>query len=212
MLEPSGLYYPYRLTRYFLLGMQDVLGAEGLDTILGLAGLATYLNDLPPDTLERKFDFAYLAALSGALEEWYGARGGRGLALRTGRSWFTQGFQSFGAFAGMAHPAFQALPQPSRAQMGLKTLTTVFNQYTDQTTKLKVHETTYTVTVEVSPMAWGRQADKPVCHALVGLLQECMHYASGGFEYHVHESECRAAGHDDCLFVINQKPIGQTGG
>jgi hypothetical protein len=211
-LEPSGLYYPYRLTRYFLLGMQDVLGTEGLDTILGLAGLTTYLNELPPDTLERKFDFAYLSALSAGLEDWYGARGGRGLALRTGRAWFAQGFQNFGAFAGMAHPAFQALPLASRAQIGLKTLTTIFMQYTDQETILTVQDNVYLVTVDVSPMAWGRQADRPVCHALVGLIQECLHQATGGYEFHVHESACRAAGNDECVFVINQKPIGQTGG
>ncbi|MBZ0302915.1 MAG: 4-vinyl reductase [Anaerolineae bacterium] len=212
MLEPSGLYYPYRFARYFLLGMQDVLGAEGLDAIVGLAGLTTYLSDLPPDTLERKFDFAYLAAVSGVLEDWYGARGGRGLALRIGRSWFIQGFHTFGALAGLAHPAFQSLPLNRRAQISLDALAAIFNQYSDQQTVFSIHEATYQLTVDVSPMAWGRQSDRPVCHALVGLFQECLRQASGGYEFLVHESACRAAGHDECIFVINQKPIGQTGG
>lgn len=212
MLEPSGLYYPYRFARFYLLGMQDVLGTEGLDAILGLAGLTTYLRDLPPDNMERKFDFSILAALSAALEEWYGPRGGRGLSLRIGRSWFDQGLHSFGAFAGMAHPAFLALPLHSRARLGLDALCAIFMQHTDQQMKLTVHDTTYEVSVDVSPMAWGRQADRPVCHALVGLMQACLHYASDGYEYHVYENACRAAGYDDCVFVINQKPIGQTGG
>lgn len=212
MLEPSGLYYPYRFARYFLLGMQDVLGAEGLDAIVGLAGLTTYLSDLPPDTLERKFDFAYLAGISAALEDWYGPRGGRGLALRIGRSWYSQGFHHIGALAGLGHPAFQSLPLASRTQISLDAFATIFKQHTDQQTRLSRQEGTYQLAVDVSPMAWGRQADRPVCHALVGLLQECLHQASGGYEFLVHESACRAAGHDECTFIINQKPIGQSGG
>ena len=212
MLEPSGLYYPNRFARFFLLGMQDVLGSEGLDAILSLAGLATYLDRLPPDTMERKFDFAYLAALSDSLEEWYGPRGGRGLALRIGRAWFEDGFQSFGAFAGMDHPMFQALPLESRAHIGLDALAAIFMQCTDQRTTFSVQPETYQITIDVSPMAWSRQADRPVCHALVGLLQACLNRASNGYEYHVHESACRATGHDECVFLINQKPIGQSGG
>jgi len=213
VLEPSGLYYPNRFARHFLLGMQEVLGTEGLDTVLGIAGLTTYLGELPPDNLERKFDFAYISAISAGLEEWYGARGGRGLALRIGRAWFAQGFSSFGAFAGLSDPAFQALPRASRTRIGLEALATIFSQRTDQQTSLTVQDAVYLVTVEVSPMAWGRQADRPVCHALGGLLQECLHRASGGYEYLVHESACHAAGHDECVFVINHKPIGQkTGG
>lgn len=212
MLEPSGLYYPYRFARSFLLGMQDVLGAEGLNTVLGLAGLNMYVEDLPPDTLQRQFDFAYLSAVSQALEEWYGPRGGRGLALRVGRSWFAHGFRSFGAFAGMADPVFRTLPLASSTRIGLEALAATFMQHTDQRTRLTVQEGAFLITVDVSPMAWGRQADRPVCHAFVGLFQECLNRASNGYEFLVHESACRAAGHDECVFVINQKPIGQTGG
>lgn len=212
MLEPSGLYYPYRFARYFLLGMQDVLGTEGLEAILSLAGLSTYLAELPPNTMERKFDFVYLTALSEALEEWYGPRGGRGMALRIGRAWFDQGFSHFGAFAGFADPAFQALPLPSRAYISLEALTAVFIQHTDQHTTFGTQDSTYRIVTEVSPMALGRQTERPVCHALVGLMQACLSRASNGFEFHVYESACRAAGHDECSFVINQKPIGQLGG
>ena len=209
MLEPSGLYYPYRFARFYLKGMRVVLDAEGYDAVLGLSGLTTYFSELPPPTLERKFDFAYFAALSEALEEMYGARGGRGMALRIGRAWFEAGFENFGAFAGMMHPSFQSLAQPSRARIALEALAAIFVQYTDQNTQFSIQDSTYQLEVDVSPMAWGRQAERPVCHAFVGLIQACLSLASNGYEYHVHERSCRAAGHDECRFEVNQKPIGQ---
>lgn len=212
MLEPSGLYYPNHFARSFLLGMREVLGAEGLDSILTLTGLTTYLSQLPPDNLERVFDFAYLSAISSALEDWYGPRGGRGVALRVGRSWFEQGFATFGAFAGLNDPAFRVLPLSSRVHIGLEALAAIFIQHSDQETILHTQDSAYHLHIEISPMAWARQADRPVCHAQVGLIQACLRRVSGGYEYHVYESACRAAGHDECMFVINRKPIGQTGG
>ena len=59
-----------------------------------------------------------------------------------------------------------------------------------------------------SPMAWGRRSDKPVCHALAGILQEGVRWASNGYEYIVYETVCHACGDDHCVFTINKTPIG----
>lgn len=209
MLNPSGLYYPNRFARYFLQGMQDALSEDGFAAIRDIAGLTTYLSNWPPDTMDRQFDFAYIAALSEGLEELYGARGGRGVALRIGRAWYEQGFKTVGALAGFQHPVFQGLSLERRAHVGLQALTNVFNQHSDQQTTLQEEGSTYIVTVEISPMAWGRQEERPVCHALTGLIQGCLHSASNGYEFHVREHMCRATGHDECVFAINKKPIGQ---
>jgi hypothetical protein len=207
VLEPSGLYYPNYFVRSFLQGLRAVVGDEGYVAVMELAELAP--DELPPADMERHADFAQLGAVSAALESVYGARGGRGLALRLGRAWFDEGFRSFGAFAGLSHPAFQSLDLAQRTHIGLHALAAIFDQHTDQTTQLTQSDTTYALHVDVSPMAWGRHADRPVCHALVGLVQACLHAASNGYEYHVYESTCCAAGHDECCFVINKKPIGQ---
>ena len=102
MLEPSGLYYPNRIARAFLLSMADVMGHNGLNAVLSLAELERYIDDLPEDVLSRRFDFAEMAALNQALEDMYGARGGRGMALRVGRACFAQGLKRFGALGGVS--------------------------------------------------------------------------------------------------------------
>lgn len=208
MLEPSGLYYPNRFARLFLLAMEDVMGKRGLNTILSMAGLEAYIDNPPPDTLARQADFAYIAAINQALEDTYGARGGRGIALRVGRATFSRGLKDFGALAGMATPAFQALTLEKRAQIGVQALAAVFTNFTDQTTLLEESETYYNLVVEISPMAWGRTAERPVCHALTGIFQEGMRWSSRSYEFHVQETACRATGSDACVFKINKNPIG----
>ncbi len=165
-------------------------------------------RQLPPDTLERAYDFANFAAFCDALEGMYGARGGRGMALRIGREWFGRGMKSFGALAGLADPAFQVLPLEMRCKIGLEALTNVLTHYSDQRIQLQDEDECYHWVVETSPTAWGRVADKPVCQAQVGLLQECLNWASGGREFHTYERACTAVGSPQCIFTIQKKPIG----
>ncbi len=206
MSEPSGLYYPNRLARYFVLAMEDVMGKSGVGMVLNMANV----EHMPPDTLAREFDFAWMAALNMALEEMYGPRGGRGLALRIGRSCFAQGMKTFGAMAGVSDSAFKALPLEARCRLGLTALADIFTNFSDQKTTFSENDRSYQMVVEVSPMAWGRTADKPVCHALVGILQESLRWISNGHEFYVSETQCRATGSDSCVFAVNKKPMGQA--
>ncbi|NJL95677.1 MAG: hypothetical protein HC915_19075 [Anaerolineae bacterium] len=90
MAEKSGLYYPNKLARITLEAMEEIMGKNGLNAILNLAGLSEYIGNYPPDNLEKAFDFTDFTALMVALEDMYGPRGGRGLALRAGRAAFAR--------------------------------------------------------------------------------------------------------------------------
>ncbi len=78
--EKSGFYYPNKFARITIEALEQVMGKNGLNAILHLAGLSEYINNYPPNNLEKEYDFAYFTALCVALEEMYGPRGGRGLA------------------------------------------------------------------------------------------------------------------------------------
>jgi hypothetical protein len=207
VLETSGLCYPNRIARLFFLAMEDVMGKGGLNQILNLAGLESFIDEPPPDNLARQFDFTYLAAICEALEVTYGERGGRSIALRMGRSVFARGLKSFGAMSGVTDPAFVALPLDTRMELGLGALVAIFNTFTDQESSVQNRGDYYEFSTDVSPMAWGRQSERPVCHALTGIIQESLRWVSDGHEYLVHEVACRAAGAERCEFRINKKPI-----
>ena len=211
MLEPSGLYYSNRIARFFFRAMEVVLGRGGLEVLLSTSELDRYLAELPPDNLARQFDFADMAAVNEALEDAYGERGGRSMALRIGRAWIEAGLNSFGAMAGMQHPAFQNLPVEERARIGLQALADIFTRFSDQQTTLESDETYHWMFVDASPMAWGRNSETPVCHAITGLCQQTLNWATGGYEFHVQEVECESRGDERCVFRVNQTAIGKVG-
>jgi predicted hydrocarbon binding protein len=207
-IPKAGLYYPSKFGLITLKSLEDVMGKNGLNAILNLAGLATYVDSYPADTLEKTFDFSDLSSINIALEEMYGPRGGRGLALRAGRATFADALKNFGALAGVGDLAFKVLPLQAKLRVGLPSMAKIFTQVSDQHSTVEEHENEFVYTIHKCPVCWGRSGvDKPACFIAVGLLQEGLKWVSGGNEFRVNESKCVAMGDNVCEFIIQKEPI-----
>lgn len=207
-IPKSGLYYPNRIARIYLQAMEEVMGKNGLNAILNMANLQNLVDNYPPENLDRAFDFADYSALNGALEEMYGPRGGRGLALRAGRASFAQGLRNFGALAGAGDLAFKVLPLPAKLKIGIPAMAKVFSTMSDQKSTVEETATEFLYTMKPCPVCYGRKSDKPMCHAGAGLLQEGLKWLSGGQEFKVYETKCLGCGDDACVLVVQKEPIG----
>ncbi|HNB50847.1 MAG TPA: 4-vinyl reductase [Anaerolineales bacterium] len=207
-IPPSGLYYPNKFALITLDAFEQVMGKNGLNAILNLAHLTHLIDNYPPDNLNKEFDFAYYTAVNVALEEMYGPRGGRGLALRAGRALFADALRNFGALAGVGDLAFKVLPLPAKLRIGIPAMARIFTQVSDQRTTVQELDNEILYTIHKCPVCWGRAgSDKPVCFIATGLLQEGLKWVSGGSEFRVNESRCIAMGDEVCEFVIQKTPI-----
>ena len=207
-IEESGLYYPNKFGLITIKALEDVMGRNGLNAILNLAGLTKYIDGYPPDNLEKGFDFTELSALGVALEDMYGPRGGRGLALRAGRATFSDALKDFGALAGVGDLAFKVLPLQAKLRIGLPAMAKIFSQVSDQHSTVEEKDAEFIYYIHKCPVCWGRTgSDKPVCFVATGLLQEGLKWISGGSEFRVNESRCQAMGDEVCEFVIQKEPL-----
>ena len=210
-MEPitkSGYYYPNKFALITLNALEDVMGKNGLNAILNLANLGKLIDNPPDDNLNKEFDFADFSAINQALEDMYGPRGGRGLALRAGRATFADGLRSFGALAGAGDLAFKVLPLQAKLRIGAPAMAKIFSQMSDQISTVEEKENEFVYTIHRCPVCWGRHDEnKPVCFVATGLLQEGLKWVSGGNEFRVNESKCVAMGHDICEFIIQKTPI-----
>lgn len=207
-IEPSGYYYPNHIARIYLEAMEEVMGKNGLNAVLNLAGLSHLIDNYPPANLKKEFDFAHYSALNGALDELYGPRGGRGLQLRAGRASFAKGLQGLGALSGVGDLAFKVLPLPAKLKAGIPAMAKVFSQVSDQKSTVEDKGDHYNYKMFPCPVCWGRHADRPICFAGKGLLEEGLHWVSGGRKFRVDEIECVAMGDAACVYAIYKEPIG----
>src|SRR5688572_24221620 len=151
--------------------------------------------------------FETVSLLQKTLEQAYGHRGGRGLALRAGRACFKYGIKEYGSLMGITEMAFRLLPLQTKLQVGAKSFAELFNRYTDQKVHLEENEQKIFWHIERCPLCWERTADEPVCHLAVGLLQEALYWLSGGKVFNVEETACIARGDQACTIVLDKTPI-----
>jgi predicted hydrocarbon binding protein len=209
-MEPipkSPYNYANKIVLIAMKALEDVMGKNGLNAVLNLAHLPHLIDNFPPGNLKREFNFADFSALNLALEEMYGPRGGRGLALRAGRAAFADSLRTFGALAGASDLAFIALPLSVKLRIGVPAMAKIFSLISDQYSTVQELENEFIYTIHLCPVCWGRKSEKPCCYIATGLLLEGLRWVSSGHEFRVNESRCVAMGDPVCDFVIQKMPI-----
>jgi predicted hydrocarbon binding protein len=201
------LYYPNKIARIYLEVLEDIMGKNGLNSVLHKAGLEQLIESYPPDNLRREFDFADFSTLNQALDDTYGPRGGRVFALRGGKAAVKAGLEAFGAAVGIGGLAMKVLPNAAKLKIGLPAMAQIFTRFSDQTSHVQEKDDRFVYIIDKCPVCWGRHSDRPICHGAVGLLQGGVHWASGGKDYKVVQTRCHAMGHQDCRFDIYKEAL-----
>lgn len=206
-MNNNAFFYPQKMGRIILLGMEEVISKGGVESILHLAELDDLIQNYPPSKPERSFSFEKVSLLLGTLEQAYGPRGGRGLALRTGRASFKYGLKEYGSMLGLTEVAFRLLPLSTKLRVGARSFAELFNKHTDQRVRVEETDSTIFWHIERCPLCWERKADEPICHLAVGLLQEALYWLSGGKVFNVEETACIARGDSNCTILVYKTPL-----
>lgn len=203
----DNFFYPNRMGRIVLTAMEDIMGRHGVNATLNLAGLEARVDNYPPNNLDKAFAFRELSLIQESLDEMFGSRAGRALALRTGRETFKYALKDFMPVMGIADLAFRPLHLGIKIKIGLEVFAETFNKFTDQVVRLREDTDRHLWRIERCPVCWQRSTDSPCCHLAVGLLEESLSWVSNGRSFRVEEEACIAAGGDVCLISIYKKPL-----
>ncbi len=207
-IPESGYFNTNKYARIFLESIKEIIGENDLLSILDYAHLSSLKENLPPDNIERAFDFSHFSMINKALEEVYGTRGGRGLALRVGRIAFDDVLKGYGTLAGVGDMAFRLMPMQRKIKYGLKGMARIFSEISDQIATLEERDEYFLYQIQRCPVCWDRTGDEnAVCYYMVGLLKEGLHWVSGGREYNITETRCAALGDEICEFKILKTPL-----
>lgn len=206
-MSKASLYYPQKMGRIIFLGMEEVIGRSGVDSLLQLASLDSFIQERPLSRADKTFPFETISLLQSTLEQKFGPRGGRGIALRAGRATFKYGIQEYGSMLGLTEMAFRLLPLSTKLHTGAKTFADLFNKHTDQKVRVEERDRQILWHIEQCPLCWERNTAEPACHLAVGLLQEALYWLSGGKVFNVEETACIACGDSACTIAIDTIPL-----
>ncbi len=198
-------FYPNKMGRIILLAMEEILGQNGMNAVLNQSRLTHLIHNYPPNNLDLRFKFNDLSAIQAGLDQIYGPRAGRGIALRSGRACFKYGLREFGPLLGITDMAFRLLPLPVKLSKGATLFADAFNRFTDQQVRIEEDDQQIWWIIERCPVCWQRKTDQPACHLAVGILQEALYWISSGKFFGVEETSCIARGDPTCTIRIDKR-------
>jgi predicted hydrocarbon binding protein len=197
-LNDAGLRLPNSRVRRLLLGIEDVMGASGLATIVRQAGQTHYSINLPPDNHRLELPATEYAALIQAIENYYG-RGARGTLTRIGASTFKELVKSR-PWIRLVHASLSRfLPRRQQQRWVLDWLA---RNMGGQVT-VERHQRRLRLIDHTSAATLGRRRETEICWLTQGEIMEALQWATGR-EHAVTESACKAKGDPVCQFEIGE--------
>jgi predicted hydrocarbon binding protein len=201
MVVPEQAMIVNALVRQALVSAQEVIGENGLNTVLRSCGLERFIGNFPPNDTDPGIKSLDYARFNQAIEEFYG-RAGKGILRRIGKASFQYGVREQGAMMGVAGVALKLMPQKGRIKFILNAMVNALkktNPQVDAWVEEDVEHIAYFEKTCASCM--GRSSDHPVCHLYVGSIAEAVRWASEQ-EYEITETHCIARGDPYCRFEV----------
>jgi len=209
----TDLYATDAYMRWALMAAEEVIGEKGLAVVLRDAGLERFIDNYPPEELEKpsgNITFGDYAAFNVGLLNFFG-RAAKSMLLRTGRLSALHAVEKQGKAFGIAVlVASKVLPIPTQLKVGLDKMQEGLRKQSqavgqDQRIRVKDQGDKLAYIDQDCAMCAGKLADTPICWLFTGSLQESLHWLTGK-EFEVAEVECRAMGAPACVWEINKTP------
>jgi len=191
------------LVRQALIVAQEVIGENGLNTILRTSGLEQFIGNFPPDNLEPAIQAAEYARFNQAIEAFYG-RGGRGILRRIGKASFQYALREQATLLGIAGVALKLLPERARIKFILNSMANALKK-TNPQVEAWVEDGEHLAYIEATcAICHSRQSETPICHLYTGSISEAVEWATG-HAYEVRETHCMACGDEYCRFEVGEE-------
>jgi hypothetical protein len=169
--------------------MAEVMGDNGLKSVLRLAKLDRYIDSFPPNNTELGVKYSEYGAAQQAIEDFYGPRGARAILVRIGRALFRYSLQEQPAVLGLAGLALKALPKGARIKLILQKIVAAANENLNMPARLEETDDAYIFIAEDSPSRWRPKRSSPGCYVTVGTYREALRWATDQ-NYKIEEFTC----------------------
>ena len=192
------------LVRQALVSAQEVMGENGLNTVLRTSGLERYIGNFPPNDLNPAIQTSDYARLNEAIEEFYG-RGGRGMLHRVGRASFQYAVREQAALLGIAGAALKLLPTKQRIKFILNALVNALKKSNPQVEAwVDDVDDTFAYCDASCAICHGRKSTEAICYLYIGSIGEAVKWATGR-EFEIVETHCTAKGDPNCRFEVREQ-------
>jgi predicted hydrocarbon binding protein len=191
--------------RVILMGVIEIIGQNGLKSILNYSGLTKYIDTIPPNDSEKAGStISEVARLSEGIEEVYGANGARAILFQVGRMQAKWGLEENPEIAKAAKGAMSGMSESERAKVILTYTADTISQQLNTHTWIEQEGDVYYYKDESATHSFNRKSTVPVCHTSTGFLSGLVEWAVENSAWKVEETECMSMGRPHCTYRISK--------
>lgn len=196
--------------RLWLETIENVVGSNGLKSILNYAHLKQFIDSYPPDNDDLDIPLEDLRKFYLALYDLFGHKGARSLQLRVGREFIRIGTEKRPTIAKALKLSTRLVPENMRIRLALQKYADIYDERQPSLIhkpRMEVREEDeYFLLIDKDNFeSEGMSSDTPVCNTCVGRLQYTIEWITGR-PHQIEEIECRAMGHPFDVFRISKAP------
>jgi len=206
MLEKQNI--PNSLLYIAMVTIEDVMGKNGLNTILNASSMTKFRDNIPPNDGEQVYPATDFSFLVRGLIDVVGVKGARAIMTNAGRKGFRNVVEKSPELFGLVGIELEKMATDTER------IAALLNAITYETNQIfgEGHQTFEEIDgrfiVSIHRCSWChsiKNAETPICYGEVGFDDEAVFWATKK-RYRVTETACRAMGDDACVFEISKNP------
>ena len=192
--------------RVMLLGINEMVGQNGLDVVLNFTGLTKYRDAIPPNNdLVENCWISEATGLDRGVEEIFGGNGAAAILVQVGKKQAVCGLEENKEVSEQVRESMEGKDDFERVKMILNITAGIISAQmnTEVWIEEKGEEVFYCD--RGGTHCFDRTSTQPVCFATVGFLLGLVEWATGNNDWKVKETRCIALGHEYCVYRISRK-------
>jgi len=191
---------PVYVLKRFIDGLRAQVGVDALKAVFEKADLPIdWVDPAHKPGLDDVSAVQAYSRLQGTMRTYYG-RGARGILFRIGGMMWEQVLNDAPFVIKVQSRLVRTLPAAMRSKPALDVLAKILSTRAGDVT-VHILDLDWLFVDRISPTASGYRDAAPICFVTLGLIRECLFWATGR-EFDIEETSCRAMGGKECEFKI----------
>jgi predicted hydrocarbon binding protein len=192
--------------RVMLLGINEIVGRNGLDVVLNFTGLTKYRNAFPPNNdLVEDCRISEATGLDKGVEEIFGGNGAAAILVQVGKKQALWGLEENREVSGQLKESMEGKDDVERIKMILNITAAIISAQMNTEVWIEEDDGAVYYCDRGGTHCFNRTGSQPVCFVTVGFLLGLVEWATGNNDWKVKETRCIALGHEYCVYRITRK-------
>jgi len=191
--------------RVVLLGIREIIGGNGLNTVLNYTKLSKYRDNLPPNDHEKNLCLASeVAAVDKGVVDIFGNNGAAAILFQVGRMQARWGLEENPDTASAARKIFSGMSEFDTAKTALELTSGVVAAETDCKAWVQADGQDLLYHIDENTHSFGVTSKTPICHVTSGFVTGILSWATGGERWIGREEACMAMGAPHCTHRVRK--------